>query len=58
MTLPTITDTFHIISRPMRDDQDFWRMRNLLIETVPDHPDWPELGRAPVGRQAILQRRR
>lgn len=38
MTLPTITDTFHIISRPMRDDQDFWRMRNLLIETIPITP--------------------
>lgn len=27
-----------IASRPMRDDQDFWRMRDLLIETVPITP--------------------
>lgn len=27
-----------ITSRPMRDDQDFWRMRDLLIATVPITP--------------------
>jgi mycothiol synthase len=27
-----------IISRPMRDDDDFWRMRALLVETVPITP--------------------
>ena len=27
-----------ITSRPMRDDADFWRMRALLVETVPIAP--------------------
>ena len=28
----------HVTARPYRDDQDFWRVRNLLIETYPITP--------------------
>ena len=38
MTTTTIPGDGAITSRPMRDDQDFWRMRSLLIETVPIAP--------------------
>ncbi len=33
----TVT-THHIVSRPMQSDADFWKMRDLLIATVPVMP--------------------
>lgn len=38
MTATIMTDSDQISSRPMRDDQDFWRMRALLIDTAPITP--------------------
>jgi GNAT superfamily N-acetyltransferase len=33
-----ITDTPEIVSRPLQSEADFWKLRNLLIETVPIIP--------------------
>lgn len=32
------TDTTHLIARPIQGDRDFWRIRDLLIETHPITP--------------------
>ena len=38
MTQPAIPNSEPVTARPMGDEQDFWRMRALLIDTTPITP--------------------